>query len=73
MWPYNKKLEDLEELMGGLEFRVIRMEKDLKGLYLFIDAYIERVEEDERALDEVKPMLAEVGKILKSLVKGLGR
>ena len=73
MWPYNKKLEDLEELMGGLEFRVIRMEKDIKGLYLFIDAYIERVEEDERALDEVKPMLAEVGKILKSLVKGLGR
>tara|TARA_R110000744_G_scaffold228_2_gene872 strand:- start:16279 stop:16500 length:222 start_codon:yes stop_codon:yes gene_type:complete len=73
VWPYNKKLEDLEELMGGLEFRVIRMEKDLKGLYLFIDAYIERVEEDERALDEVKPMLAEVGKILKSLVKGLGR
>jgi len=73
VWPYNKKLEDLEELMGGLEFRVIRMEKDIKGLYLFIDAYIERVEEDERALDEVKPMLAEVGKILKSLVKGLGR
>ena len=65
-----KRLEELEERFGGLEYRVIRMEKDMKGLYLFINAYIERIEEDERSLSEVKPMLKEVSSTLTQIAKG---
>lgn len=65
------ELEDLQEKFGALEYRLNRMEKDMKGLYLFINAYIERVEEDEKVMSEVKPMLQEVSATLKQLVRGM--
>lgn len=66
----NKRLDELEELVGGLEFRLNRLEKDIKGLYIFINAYVERVEQDESVLKEVKPMLEEVSVTLRKIAEG---
>lgn len=66
----NKRLDELEELVGGLEFRLNRLEKDIKGLYIFINAYVDRVEQDESVLKEVKPMLEEVSITLRKIAEG---
>ena len=66
----SRRIEELEERFGAFEYRINRIEKDMKGLYLFINSYIERIEEDERALSEVKPMLKEVSATLRQIAKG---
>lgn len=72
MFVGRSRVESIESTLVAFEHRVNRVEKDMRGLYLFINAYIERVEKDDAVLSSVVPLLEDVSLMVRGLVDSFG-
>jgi archaellum component FlaC len=65
------KIEELQELVWKLEYDIKRVKSDVKGIYLFINMFVEKTEQDEHLLEEIRPILEDVARKLEIVSKGM--
>jgi archaellum component FlaC len=65
------KIEELQELVWKLEYDIKRVKSDVKGIYLFINMFVEKTVQDEHLLEEIRPILEDVARKLEIVSKGM--
>ena len=69
MFSNSRRMSELESNIESLNMKVEVIEKEILNLYVFIDSYLEKVEAQDSAMSDIKPVLREVSNSLRMVMK----